>query len=390
MFKLVSTAPKTERVVLVGLCLKNDRINVVEEHLAELASLAATRGLEVVTSFIQKLDVPNSSTWIGRGKVEEIKDFVCNEEIDSVLFDDELSPGKLKNLSTLLDCRVWDRTMLILEIFAMRAQTVQAKTQVTLAQYRYLLPRLTNMWTHLSRQRGGAGMQGTGEKELETDKRVVKDKIHLLRQKLRLIEKQSKTKRLQRKKCIKVALGGYTNTGKSTLMGILSKSDFFVEDKLFATLDTAVRRVVINDVTFLLADTVGFIRKLPHMLIEAFKSTLAEIAEADLLLHVVDMSNFSFESQIDVVKDTLCEIGAGDIDVVLILNKLDKVTPERLGLKSKTKASVKAACTKLEKKYSARFGCPVIIMSAHEDNDLLRLRKVLYKEVASKCKSYIS
>lgn len=300
---------------------------LAKEYLEELAFLAETYGLSTVKSFTQKLEKPDKATFIGKGKLAEIKNFVLENKIDVVIFDDELSPSQQRNLEKELGKKILDRTTLILEIFEQRAQTAHAKTQVQLAQYQYLLPRLTGMWTHLERQRGGTGTRGgAGEKEIETDRRIVRDKIALMKERLRDIDKQMATQRKNRGELIRVALVGYTNVGKSTIMNLLSKSNVFAENKLFATLDTTVRKVTIDNVFFLLSDTVGFIRKLPTQLVESFKSTLDEVREADVLIHVVDISHKNFEEHLNVVKQTLQEIGAGDKPTILVFNKTDAFT----------------------------------------------------------------
>jgi GTP-binding protein HflX len=300
---------------------------LAKEYLEELAFLAETYGLETKKTFTQKLEKPDKATFIGKGKLSEIKGFVLENKIDVVIFDDELSPSQQRNLEKELGKKVLDRTTLILEIFEQRAQTAHAKTQVQLAQYQYMLPRLTGMWTHLERQRGGTGTRGgAGEKEIETDRRIVRDKIALLKERLKEIDKQMATQRKNRGELIRVALVGYTNVGKSTIMNLLSKSTVFAENKLFATLDTTVRKVTIDNVFFLLSDTVGFIRKLPTELVESFKSTLDEVREADVLIHVVDISHKNFEEHLNVVKQTLQDIGAGDKPVILVFNKIDAFT----------------------------------------------------------------
>lgn len=315
---------KPLRAILVALVSKKQPAEKTEEYLDELAFLVTTAGIESVARYSQRLDRPDPRTFIGKGKLEEIKTHVEAEGIEVVCFDDDLSPSQLKNLEKELKCRIYDRSLLILEIFLQRAQTTQAVTQVELARYQYLLPRLTGMWTHLERQRGGTGTRGgSGEKEIETDKRVIKDKIALLKEKLKTIEKQAATRRKSRNDIVRVALVGYTNVGKSTLMNLLSKSDVFAENKLFATVDSTVRKVVLDTIPFLLSDTVGFIRKLPTALIESFKSTLDEVREADILLHVVDFSHPSFNEHIEVVNATLAEIGAADKPTLLVFNKLD-------------------------------------------------------------------
>jgi GTP-binding protein HflX len=323
----ISTAIPTHTCALVGVINKLQDDGLSKEYLEELAFLAATYGLETIKTFTQKLDRPDKATFIGKGKVAEICNFVKENKIDVVIFDDELSPSQQRNLEKELGKKILDRTTLILEIFEQRAQTAHAKTQVQLAQYQYMLPRLTGMWTHLERQRGGTGTRGgAGEKEIETDRRTVRDKIALLKERLREIDKQMSTQRKNRGELIRVALVGYTNVGKSTIMNLLSKSTVFAENKLFATLDTTVRKVTIDNLYFLLSDTVGFIRKLPTQLVESFKSTLDEVREADVLIHVVDISHKNFEDQINVVKQTLQDIGAGDKPTILVFNKTDAFT----------------------------------------------------------------
>jgi GTP-binding protein HflX len=322
--ELISTAIPNHCCVLIGVINKLQDSGLANEYLEELAFLAETYGLKTIKSFTQKLEKPDKATFIGKGKLSEINQFVKDHAIDVVVFDDELSPSQQRNLEKELGKKVLDRTTLILEIFEQRAQTAHAKTQVQLAQYQYMLPRLTGMWTHLERQRGGTGTRGgAGEKEIETDRRIVRDKIALLKDRLRDIDKQMATQRKNRGELIRVALVGYTNVGKSTIMNLLSKSDVFAENKLFATLDTTVRKVTIENVFFLLSDTVGFIRKLPTELVESFKSTLDEVREADILVHVVDISHKNFEEHLNVVKQTLQDIGASDKPVILVFNKMD-------------------------------------------------------------------
>lgn len=315
--------PQRETAVLVGVITHDQTEEMAREYLEELAFLADTAGAEQRAVFTQRLDVPNPRTFIGSGKLNEVKEYVKFQEIDMVIFDDELSPSQLRNIERELNCRILDRTNLILDIFAGRAQTAHAKTQVELAQYQYLLPRLTRMWTHLERQRGGIGLRGPGETEIETDRRIIRDRIAKLKVQLSKIDKQMMVQRKNRGKMVRVALVGYTNAGKSTLMNLLSKSKVFAEDKLFATLDTTVRKVVVENLPFLLSDTVGFIRKLPTHLVESFKSTLDEIREADILIHVVDISHPNYEEQIEVVESTLRELGGGDIPSILVFNKTD-------------------------------------------------------------------
>nr|WP_297308075.1 GTPase HflX [uncultured Flavobacterium sp.] len=313
-----------EKAVLVGVITQNQSEEKLNEFLDELQFLTFTAGGEVVKRFTQKMDKPNPKTFVGTGKLEEIQLYITEHKIDTVIFDDELTPAQQKNLSRELDAKVLDRTNLILDIFAQRAQTPYARTQVELAQFQYLLPRLTGMWTHLERQRGGIGMRGPGETEIETDRRIVRDRIALLKEKLRTIDKQMAIQRGNRGALVRVALVGYTNVGKSTLMNAVGKSEVFVEDKLFATLDTTVRKVVIKNLPFLLTDTVGFIRKLPTQLVESFKSTLDEVREADLLLHVIDISHPEFEDHIESVNQILKEIESDDKPTIMIFNKIDK------------------------------------------------------------------
>lgn len=332
MHTYFETKKKQETAVLVGLLLDKQNKLLAEAYLEELRSLADTLGVQTVKVFAQSLGRPDPRYFVGKGKIAEIADYVKNNEIDMIIFDDELTPSQVKNIEfeingdtvSLAKCKILDRSLLILDIFALRAKTVQAKTQVELAQYQYLYPRLTRMWTHLSKQKGGIGMRGPGEKELETDRRIINDKIALLKKKLEKIALQNRTRSKSREKMVRVALVGYTNVGKSTLMRLLSKSDVLAEDKLFATVDSTVRKIEIQNLPFLLTDTVGFIRKLPTLLIESFKSTLEEIREADILLHVADASSPYCEEQIAVVNHTLAEIGANDKPTVLVFNKIDR------------------------------------------------------------------
>jgi len=324
--KLHDTAPKQETAILVSLIRQQQTEQEVEEHLDELAFLAETLGAKTVHRFTQRLGKPDIRTFVGSGKLEDIKAYVEHFEVDMVIFDDDLSPSQMRNLENEIKVKIYDRSLLILDIFLQRAQTAQAKTQVELARFQYLLPRLTNMWTHLERQRGGTGTRGgAGEKEIETDKRDIRAKITLLKEKLEEIEKQGVTQRKGRKGVVRVALVGYTNVGKSTLMNLITKTDILAENKLFATVDSTVRKVVLDTIPFLLSDTVGFIRKLPTHLIESFKSTLDEIREADLLVHVVDISHHAFEEHIGVVTQTLNELKAGDKPTLLVFNKIDLV-----------------------------------------------------------------
>ncbi len=330
-----STKETQETAILVAITTQKQPERKTLEYLEELAFLAETSGVITKNVFTQKMEKPHNGTYVGKGKLEEIIAYVVDNAIDMIIFDDELSPIQVRNLESRFealskDVKVLDRPLMILNIFAQRAQTIQAKTQVELAQYQYMLPRLTRMWTHLSKQKGGIGMRGPGEKELETDRRIAKDRITLLKEKLKLIDMQSNTQRKNRDRMVRVSLVGYTNVGKSTLMTKLSKSDVFAENKLFATVDSTVRKVTINNLPFLLTDTVGFIRKLPTMLVESFKSTLDEVREADILLHVVDISHPSFEEQIEVVNTILAEIGAGNKPTILVFNKIDLFEAEAL------------------------------------------------------------
>ena len=326
MINPISTAKKQERAVLVGVLLPFQKEQEITDYLDELEFLTETAGAITLKRFIQKIDEPNPRTFIGSGKVQEIAAYIDDNDVDMVIFDDELSPTQLRNLEHEFKRKVLDRTNLILDVFAQRAKTAYAKTQVELAQYQFLLPRLKRMWTHLERQRGGIGLRGPGEREIETDRRIIRDRIAKLKEELSKIDRQMATQRKNRGSVVRVALVGYTNVGKSTIMNLISKSDVFAENKLFATLDTTVRKVVIGNLPFLLSDTVGFIRKLPHQLVESFKSTLDEVREADLLLHVVDIAHPNFEEQINIVNQTLHEIGGGDKPTILVFNKIDAYT----------------------------------------------------------------
>lgn len=320
-----STKQNKERAVLISVAGKQTPPHEVEEHLEELSFLVSTAGAKTEKVFVQRLIKPDLRTYVGKGKLEEIISYVKENEIDLVVFDDDLLPSQVRNLENSLKAKILDRSLLILDIFSLRAQTAQARTQVELAQYEYLLPRLTNMWTHLSKQKGGIGMKGPGETELETDRRIVRDKISLLKKKLEKIDKQALTQRKNRGKMVRLALVGYTNVGKSTIMRLLSKADVFAENKLFATVDSTVRKVVVDQYPCLLTDTVGFIRKLPHGLIESFKSTLDEIREADILIHVIDVSSPAHEDQFDVVMRTLQEIDCADKPIINVYNKIDLI-----------------------------------------------------------------
>lgn len=380
---MIETAPITEKAVIVGLINQAQDENQVKEYLDELEFLADTAGAVVLKRFTQKLDIPNTATFVGPGKLEEISNYIKVEEADTIIFDDELSPTQLRNLERTLECKVLDRTNLILDIFAKRAQTAHAKTQVELAQYQYLLPRLTRMWTHLERQRGGIGMRGPGETQIETDRRIILDKISRLKEQLKKIDKQKATQRKNRGKLVRVALVGYTNVGKSTIMNMMAKSEVFAENKLFATLDTTVRKVVIGNLPFLLADTVGFIRKLPHGLVESFKSTLDEVREADILLHIVDISHPGFEEQIETVDSTLQEIEAGDKPTMYIFNKIDAFTYEAKDeddLTPRTKANF--TLEEWKNSWMAKNNnTPALFISAIEKENIEEFKKTLYESV---------
>ncbi len=379
---MTSTKQYTERCVIVGISTALQRKNKLNEYLDELEFLVHTAGGEVRKRFTQNIKMADSRTYVGKGKLEEIVEYVKAANINMVVFDDELSPSQLRNLEAELKVKVLDRTNLILDIFASRAKTSHAKTQVELAQYQYLLPRLTRMWTHLERQKGGIGMRGPGETEIETDRRIIRDRISLLKKRLVSIDKQMATQRKNRGKLIRIALVGYTNVGKSTIMNMLSKSEVFAENKLFATLDTTVRKTVIHNLPFLLADTVGFIRKLPHGLVESFKSTLDEVREADVLLHVVDISHPDFEDQIKIVNETLADIKCSEKPVIMIFNKIDAYSfiekdeddltpsgPENISL------------DELMKTYMAKENYPCIFISAKRKQNLQELRQLIYSEV---------
>ena len=372
-----------EKAVLVGLITKNQDEDKLTEYLDELEFLAYTAGATVERRFIQKMLQPDSKTFVGKGKMEEIRDFVKENEIGTIIFDDELSPSQLKNLEREIEeVKILDRTNLILDIFAQRAQTSYARTQVELAQYEYLLPRLTRMWTHLERQRGGIGMRGPGETEIETDRRIVRDRISLLKNKLKTIDKQMATQRNNRGKMVRVALVGYTNVGKSTLMNTLSKSEVFAENKLFATLDTTVRKVVIGNLPFLLTDTVGFIRKLPTQLVESFKSTLDEVREADLLVHVVDISHESFEDHINSVHQILQEIDAHQKPMIMVFNKIDNFSYEKKEEDDLTPSTRKnISLEEWEKTWMAKKQYPTIFISALTKKNYPNMKKNIYDEV---------
>ena len=382
MEKAHLTATKKERAVLVGIVNQNQSDYQTKEYLDELEFLVKTAGAETVKSFTQKIDKPNPKTFVGSGKIEDIRKFINDNDIDIVIFDDELSPSQLRNIEKILEVRILDRNNLILDIFAARAQTAHAKVQVELAQYEYLMPRLTRMWTHLQKQKGGMGMRGPGETEIETDRRIIRDKISKLKEQLKKIDKQMATQRKNRGQMIRVALVGYTNVGKSTIMNMLSKSDVFAENKLFATLDTTVRKVVIENLPFLLSDTVGFIRKLPHSLVESFKSTLDEVREADILIHVVDVSHPNFEEQIETVENTLLEIDENQKPTYLVFNKIDKfryTRKEEDDLTPKTKENY--SLDDLKKTWMAKTNVNSIFISAIEKQNIDAFKKLIYKNV---------
>ena len=366
--------------MLVGVITPNETEAQEKEYLEELEFLVATAGGNTVQSFTQKLQRPDRATFVGSGKLEDIKAYVIAEEIDTVVFDDELSPSQLRNIEDELQVKILDRNNLILDIFASRAQTAQAKAQVELAQLQYLLPRLTRLWTHLERQKGGIGMRGPGESQIETDRRLILNKISLLKDKLKHIDRQNETQRKNRQQLIRVALVGYTNVGKSTIMNMLSKSDVFAENKLFATLDTTVRKVVIENVPFLLSDTVGFIRKLPHQLVECFKSTLDEVREADILVHVVDISHPNFEDQIYTVNETLKEIGAIDKKMITVFNKIDAFNPAQYQIDTSAEP---LTLDDFKHSWMAKNNSPAIFISATKKENIEELRSLLYKEIKS-------
>ncbi len=400
---MIDTHKQTETAVLVAVATQKQTADQTKEYLDELAFLAETSGVKTIRAFTQKLDRPDTRTFVGKGKLEEIQTFILDNPVDTIIFDDDLTPAQVRNLEAeFKEIKVLDRSLLILNIFSMRAQTAQARVQVELAQYQYLYPRLTRMWTHLSRQKGGAGMRGPGEKELETDRRIVKDRIAFLKEKLSKIDKQSITRRKERDRLVRVALVGYTNVGKSTLMRTMAKADVFAENKLFATVDSTVRKVTLGNIPFLLTDTVGFIRKLPTTLIEAFKSTLDEVREADILVHVVDVSHPNFEEQIEVVHATLADIKAADKPMVLVFNKMDQFTPkaEWLGqpdtndlldgddapeiVATPVAVRKQTALEFLKKTYLAQKADHVAFISAQTGENVSELRELLYNLVREK------
>jgi len=376
----IETPP--EKAVLVGLITSRQDKNKVDEYLDELEFLVDTAGGIAEKRFIQALENPNPKTYVGSGKLQEIAEYVKAAEINLVVFDDELGASQIRNIEKALECKILDRTNLILDIFAKRAQTAHSKVQVELAQYQYLLPRLTGMWTHLERQRGGIGLRGPGETEIETDRRIIRDKITLLKKRLEDIDKQMVTQRKNRGKMVRVALVGYTNVGKSTLMNLISKSEIFAENKLFATLDTTVRKVVIENLPFLLSDTVGFIRKLPHSLVESFKSTLDEVRESDILIHVVDISHPEFEDQIKTVNQTLTEIGASDKPIIMVFNKIDAysfIEKEDDDLSPETEQNM--SLDDLKTSWMAKDNHPCIFISAKTKENFNPFKELLYQHI---------
>ena len=379
-----------EKTVLVGIITKTQDEYKLKEYLEELSFLVHTAGGNVIKSFVQKVSFPNPKTFLGPGKMKQIQSYVFNNDVATVIFDDELTPAQQTNLEKLLKCKILDRTGLILDIFAQRAKTSYARNQVQLAQYQYLLPRLKGLWTHLERQRGGIGMRGPGEREIETDRRIVRNKISLLKKKLAAIDRQMITQRNNRKGIPRAALVGYTNVGKSTLMNVLSKSDVFSENKLFATLDTTVRKVVINNFPFLLSDTVGFIRKLPTQLVESFKSTLDEIRESDLLIHIVDISHPNFEEQMDSVNKVLDEINSIEKPMIVVFNKIDAYVPEPWDeselIESRSKKNYSISEWKKTWMNSKNNGA--VFISARMNNNIGRLKKEIFNKVKIFSKAY--
>ncbi|WP_291404150.1 GTPase HflX [Daejeonella sp.] len=376
--KFYDTTVKPERAVLVGIIKPGETEEQTREYLDELKFLVETAGGDTQKSFTQRMQRPDRATFVGTGKLEEINAYVKSEEIDMVIFDDELSPSQLRNIENELRVKILDRSNLILDIFARRAQTSQAKTQVELAQLQYLLPRLTRLWTHLERQKGGIGMRGPGESQIETDRRLILNKISLLKERLKEIDKQNETQRKNRNQLVRVSLVGYTNVGKSTIMNMISKSEVFAENKLFATLDTTVRKVVIENLPFLLSDTVGFIRKLPHHLIECFKSTLDEVREADVLIHVVDISHPNFEDQINTVNETLKEMGAIDKEIITVFNKIDAYQPAEYDPQDELPPMTLAD---FKNSWMSKDRNPAIFISALNKENVEEFRSKLYEKV---------
>lgn len=371
-----------ETCVLVGVITSDINEDIANEYLDELEFLAETAGAITNKKFLQKLPFPNPRTYVGTGKLDEIRDYVKENDIQLVIFDDELSPSQLRNIERVLECKILDRNILILDIFASRARTFHAKTQVELAQLQYMLPRLTRMWTHLERQKGGIGLRGPGETQIETDRRIIQTRIALMKERLKEIDKQMSVQRSNRGQLVRVALVGYTNVGKSTLMNLLSKSDVFAENKLFATLDTTVRKVVIDNMPFLLTDTVGFIRKLPHQLIESFKSTLDEVREADLLVHVLDISHPNFEDHYQVVNETLNELDKTEKPVILVFNKIDAYHPvEKDENDPSPKDKSNYTLEELKRTWMSKLNNRCVFISAQNKENIEELKQVIYEEV---------
>lgn len=375
----ITSDTKAETAVLIGVITANQSEEMTKEFIDELEFLAKTAGAQTKRKFLQRLEKPHNKTYIGKGKLDEVKAYIDEQCIDIAIFDDELSPSQLRNIENILDIKILDRNNLILDIFATRAKTAHAKTQVELAQYQYLLPRLTKMWTHLDRQKGGIGMRGTGETQIETDRRIIQQKVTLLKEKLKKIDKQMSTQRGNRGQLVRVALVGYTNVGKSTIMNLLSKSEVFAENKLFATLDTTVRKVVIDNLPFLMSDTVGFIRKLPHQLVESFKSTLDEVREADILIHVLDISHPFFEDQYKVVNETLAEIDKTEKKTFVVFNKVDAYnpSPESVGYHPDGK---QFALEELKKTWMAKLNDQCVFISAKDKTNVTEFKALIYKE----------
>ncbi len=378
----IATATEISRAVLIGVISRDQTAEQVDDYLNELAFLAKTAGVDTVKVFTQKLDTPDPKLFVGSGKAEEIKAYVDENEIDVLIFDDDLSPSQMRNLEKMFKLKIYDRSLLILDIFLLRARSAQAKTQVELARSQYLLPRLTRMWTHLERQRGGTSTRGgAGEKEIETDRRMIRNKISKLKEKLKQIDKQMHTQRSNRGAMVRVALVGYTNAGKSTLMNLLSKSDVFAEDKLFATLDTTVRKVVFENLPFLLSDTVGFIRKLPPQLVESFKSTLDEVREADVLIHVVDISHPNFEDHFNTVNETLAEIDKEKKPTIIVFNKVDAYKPEPVDPQMAEADMEVDQLEQLKRTWMSRINDEVVFISAIEKTNIDELREKMYNQI---------
>ncbi|MEM9050543.1 MAG: GTPase HflX [Bacteroidota bacterium] len=379
----ISTAVKVETAVLVGVITRDVTPEQVDDYLGELAFLAKTAGIETLKRFTQKLEYPDTRTFLGKGKIEEVKEYVKENEIDIVIFDDDLSPSQMRNIEKFFEKKIYDRSLLILDIFMLRARTAQAKTQVELARSEYLLPRLTRMWTHLERQRGGTSTRGgAGEKEIETDRRMIRNKITKLKERLKQIDKQMRTQRSNRGAMVRTALVGYTNAGKSTLMNLLSKSEVFAEDKLFATLDTTVRKVVFGNLPFLLTDTVGFIRKLPTQLVESFKSTLDEVREADVLLHVVDVSHPNFEDHYHTVRQTLADIDSVDKPTIVVFNKVDAYKPKPIDPQEIDPDVFTDPLEQLKSSWMSKLDeNGVVFISAIEKQNIDELRDKVYHQV---------